>query len=357
MKKIIITFVAALVLIIGMVVLLLASSKRERPAPPVAERPLPAMLKDPVFTADLNSSRRRGPGGIAIVAPASGLKGESVRRVHEYAEALGVRFRDDALAPETVPYTANSDEQRLEQLYQAMTDDNTEVLWAMRGGYGVSRILPELDRLPKPKSPKLFVGYSDMTFLHLFLRKWNWKTIHGGMLWELGSPEKDPESFRLLSGLLSGRIWELRYEGLKPFNRAADDQKDPLEAPITGGNLTCIAAAAGTPWALDAANRILLLEDTKERGYKIDRMLTQLRQAGQLQGVRAVILGNFSAGDDQLEFALERFAGECEAPVFRTDLFGHGPKNHPVVFNTPASLIRNDGDGSFTLVIETGMLP
>jgi muramoyltetrapeptide carboxypeptidase len=102
---------------------------------------------------------------------------------------------------------------------------------------------------------------------------------------------------------------------------------------------------------LEPKGKIIFLEDGGEPGYKIDRMLTQLRGAGAFQGARAVVLGEFTPGDGFTEFALDRFARELGKPVFRSDKFGHGPKNYPLILNAPAVINRSGAD-VFSLVID-----
>lgn len=322
------------------------------PAKPVTtQKPFSPLLDDAAFLAVLDHSPKNGRKGIALVAPGSGLHGDDVERLRELAQKAGLALPDEAVDPGVVPYTANSDAKRLRLLEAALNDPDVGTLWAIRGGYGSGRLLPALDTLRLPERQKLFVGYSDMTFLHLFLLKKNWRTVHGSMFWELGNPDADEDNFRLLARVLSGETRELSYDGIAPFNAAAKTIARPIEASVTGGNLTCLAAAAGTPWQPDTAGKILLLEDVKEKGYKLDRMLTQLEQAGYFDRVAAVLLGTFTKGDDHTEFALERFAADCGKPVFRTDLFGHGRKNRPLVFGAPATLAKAPDGDAFTLRI------
>lgn len=330
-----------------------------RDSPPEA-KPRVRLWENASFLSLLHASGKRGTAGIAIVAPASGLHSEeSVQKAYDIADRLGVCFSREALKSDVVPYTANADDKRLDLLLEALRDPDIEVLWAFRGGYGSSRLLTALADVPAPANRKIFVGYSDMTFLHLFFDRWNWRTIHADMFWELplAGESKDAENFRLLASLLAGREEPLRYEGLTPFNRAAKETSLPVQAAITGGNLTCLAAAVGTPYAPRTDERILFIEDVKERGYQIDRMLTQLRDAGAFIKVKAVILGSFSRGDEASEFALERFAADCDKPVFRTDLFGHGEKNYPLVFNSPAEIAKLPDGENFGLTIEANLLP
>ncbi len=309
----------------------------------------PKILEDKSFLA--NMARVRGK--ITVVAPGSGLRSEKKTKVFEVAETLGLNLPAEALGSRPVPYHAAADEARERLLFQALNDPKTDIVWALRGGYGSARLLPALAARPLTGKPKIFIGYSDMTFLHLFLQQRGWKTVHGAMFLEMFEPGKDEDNYRLLAALLAGRLTELRYDDLRPFNQAARDLSQPVRAVVTGGNLTSLAAAAGTPWPLEAAGKILFVEDVEEPGYKLDRLFTQLRLAGQLEGVRAIVLGEFSRGDENTERALERFGQEFAGPIFRTDRFGHGAKNHPLIFNAPAVLKRNSGDGGlFTLSIE-----
>ena len=309
----------------------------------------PVLSDDALFRADLAAAALQG--GLTIVAPASGLSEPRARALGELAARLGLTLPPETLAPDLLPYHANTDEIRLALLGQALTDPQTRVVWAMRGGYGSSRIIEGLGRLPR--TDKIFVGYSDLTFVHLYLNRAGRPSIHGAMFSELDNPAKDAENFRLLAGLWSGRLTELDYQGLQPYNEAARQSRRPIRAALTGGNLTCLAASVGTPWALEASGRILVIEDVAEPGYKIDRLLTQLKESGRLKEARAVIIGSFTGDGSYIEYALKRFADDFGRPVFKTDLFGHGPRNYPLIFNTPAT-ISPDADGqTFRLKIKS----
>lgn len=315
------------------------------------------LLDDADFLAELDKSGSRGRKGIRIVAPGSGLHGDNTEKAYRLAEKLGVELPREALDPEAVPYTANTDEARLASFLKEFDDPEAEVLWSLRGGYGSGRLLTELAKRDLSR-PKLFIGYSDMTYLHLFLQTRGWQTIHGSMFWELSGPSAADENFRILADLLSGRRKELVYDVLTSFNDAAKNAALPLDGLLTGGNLTCVAAAVGTPWQLVARDKILFLEDVKESGYKIDRTLTQLRLAGQLDGAKAIIFGTFTQGDENTDYSLTRFAKECDIPIFKADIFGHDSKNYPLIFNAPATLEKNDGqEGGVTLRIQADQLP
>lgn len=321
---------------------------------PGGEVSLAPLLEDPVFMENIRASGTLGARGITIVAPSSGFSEKGGERFRAIAAALGVTFPKTALNRKAVPYHANSDDARLQHLAAALADPGTEVIWAALGGYGSGRLLADLAKLPAP-SKKIIIGYSDITFLHLYFQKLGWRTVHAPLFGEIASSRKDTDTFRRLAELLAGRIDDLRYEGFIPRNAAARRMQNPVRGAVTGGNLTCVTAAVGTPWALDAAGKIVFLEDVKEPGYKIDRMLTQLDNAGHFRGVKAIIFGTFTAGDENTAYALERFARTCSVPVFSSDLFGHGPKNYPLIFNAPAVLEKTGG--TYVLSIRADSLP
>lgn len=312
----------------------------------------PALFSDPAFLADIRPLQEKGGKTVTLVSPSAGFSEKDIETAYAYADKLNFYYPKGAARPGFIPYNANSDDIRLDMLAAALNDPETRVVWAMRGGYGSSRLLEGLEELGVSPEPKVLIGYSDITFLHLFLQKRGWQTVHGSMFWEFANAGKDEKNFRLLGALLGGRLPRLSYTGLKPFNKPAEDRAERLEGTLTGGNLTCLAAAAGTPWALESSGKILFLEDVNEPGYKVDRMLTQLKQTGAFDGVCAIVLGEFTTGDRNTEYALDRFAQSFDKPVFRTDLFGHGAKNYPLVFNAPAIIERSAKD-VFSLSINT----
>jgi muramoyltetrapeptide carboxypeptidase len=111
-----------------------------------------------------------------------------------------------------------------------------------------------------------------------------------------------------------------------------------------GGNLTVLASGFGTRWQLRPKGALLFLEDVGEKGYRVDRMLNQFRQAGVLEGVNAVIFGEF-LGPDQagIEVALARFAQSIAIPVFKTNQFGHGVLNYPIRYGAVSRIERENG--------------
>ncbi|MGH8226722.1 MAG: S66 peptidase family protein [Steroidobacteraceae bacterium] len=237
---------------------------------------------------------------------------------------------------------ANSDAARLAHLKRALEAPDSRCIWCVRGGYGAIRFIENLAKLAPPRRRKLFIGYSDATTLHyLFNQHWRWPSLHGPLLDGLGSGTLPATEIEELKGVLFGRLPCVRFEGLTPLNAAAK-RSALVKSKVFGGNLTVLQTILGT--ALQREPRqILVLEDVGERGYRIDRTLQHLAQAGALRGVRAVVLGAFIGGQESdgrtlVPEVLRRFAREQRFPVLSGMAVGHGEHQRPIFFGTSAEL-------------------
>ncbi len=192
-------------------------------------------------------------------------------------------------------YLAGHDEDRAQDLVAALLDETVDAVFLARGGWGSSRLLPHLDRVDfSDRAPKILIGYSDITALHLyFQRRYQWVTFHGPVVEMDWSRENGNEAFDILVG-------GTRILGDAPLEPLTRETPESLEAiPWTGGNLSLVAQSLGTPYAVDAREKILYLEEVSEPIYRIDRMMTHLWLSGQLAQARGVVFGE---------------ATRCEAP-------------------------------------------
>lgn len=184
---------------------------------------------------------------------------------------------------------AGSDDERLDGLHRLAADDGIAAIFFTRGGHGALRLLPRLDWELLGRRPRWFVGYSDLTpLLHGVVSRLGWAALHGPVV------ASDPDAAELAAlhaALADGGPTELELEGV------AGDWSE-VAGPLVGGCLSLLAASEGTPWALDPAGAVLLLEDVAEPLYRIDRMLQQLRLAGRLEGVRGIVLGSMGRPGD-----------------------------------------------------------
>jgi muramoyltetrapeptide carboxypeptidase len=285
------------------------------------------------------------PGdSIEIIAPASGTTEDKLETGLNWIRSLGLHPRVPERLIQTELFFAAPLKQQLDQLKSALHSD-AKAIWCLRGGYGSMRLIPLLEKISPPKEPKLLIGFSDITALHLYLnQKWRWPTLHGRTISQLKTQWSSSDEEQIYRDLLLGHKKEICFNQLEPLNSAALKKKI-IQAPITGGNFRIVQSSLGTKWSIKTKDRIVFLEDVSERGYSVDRMFEQLYQARIFdQNVKALILGDFTDGlekngQDLVPQAIERFAQRVKFPVLRGLPCGHGKElNYPLPFYTPAVL-------------------
>lgn len=280
---------------------------------------------------------------VEIIAPASRCSDKRIQLIKETLAVWQLQsivaediFGDDLLC-------ANSDAMRFKHLQNALLNPETKVIVCARGGYGSMRLLPELKKLSKPVTPKILIGMSDITALLLFLEQhWGWPTLHGALAPDIYSSE----SIESIKKILFAEIDEVRFANLVPLNQAAK-VNTVIESKVSGGNLCLIQTSIGTAWQLDAKDKIVLIEEVGERGYRVDRMLEHLQQAHLFKNAKAILFGDFLEGKEPdgsslLQPVLNRFAESLEIPVLQVEGIGHGQTNLPIPFGTETVLQLGD---------------
>lgn len=267
---------------------------------------------------------------VEIVAPASNLKSDYLARGVAELERLGFRARHRPDILDKARYTAGSDERRAEELMQAFADPEVKAVWAARGGYGVMRILEKLDEELLRANPKIFIGYSDLTALHLYLyRRFGWVSFHGPMAAKDLAGGADHYDLETLLAVLTktqpvGEIKSSKTEMLHYGSASSAKSESPVSGRLLGGCLSLIAAMMGTPDELDTRGTILFLEDTGTRPYAIDRMLQQLRLAGKFDDVRGIVFGEMTDCVQHAEqgYTIQEVLAECTADLGVPVMFG-----------------------------------
>jgi len=195
----------------------------------------------------------------------------------------------------------------------------------LKGGYGTPRILDHIDYASIARNPKVFVGYSDVTGLHLALGKTcGLVTFHGPMPSSDMLPEFDEFSRASWRAALmtSGPLGVLSNPEAKRLERIVGGT---ARGPVAGGNLSLVAATMGTPYEIDARGRILFFEDVDEAPYRVDRMLTQLRLAGKFEQCAGVLLGTWKdcvPREGKPSLSLAQVFEEVIAPAGKPVAFG-----------------------------------
>jgi muramoyltetrapeptide carboxypeptidase len=297
---------------------------------------------------------RLDPGArIALVAAAGplpeGALDRAVRRVEEWGwepvvgEHAGGRHG----------FLSAPDEQRAADLNAALRSDRVDGIWLLRGGYGTLRILHRVELGCLAARPRVLIGFSDNTALHLAARRLRVVTFHG-------PHPATPEMTEFTAGCLRRVVTRASPAGLLPFPAEGPGRAETLvpgtaQGRLVGGNLALLAATVGTPFALDARGAILFMEEVGEPGYRVDRMLTQLLMSGVLNGVAGVAVGAFSESPDAdrpdlpsaAQVIRERL-GRLGVPMAFGFPFGHVPDTWTLPVGIRATL---DADaGTLTLL-------
>lgn len=291
---------------------------------------------------------------VDIIAPASRSTSDKLEDGIRWVEQTGLIPRVPFDIMKTDLFFAAPLEVQLEHMKHAIYSDS-KAIWCLRGGYGSMRLVPFLKKLKPPKKAKLFIGFSDITSLHLFLsQEWKWKTIHGRTISQMHPDFSKTPDRRFLKDVIFGKKEEMTFKKLIPLNDLARENKS-IKASITGGNLRIVQSSIGTEWELQANKKILFIEDVGERGYSVHRMLEQMVQAKIInKSLKAVVFGDFTEGlekdgKDLTGEAIERFAEKAPFPVLRGLPAGHGHAlNYPVPYNTMCELKLGNRGGQLT---------
>lgn len=276
---------------------------------------------------------------IGLIAPSSPSRDDDdVRMAIEVLESLGFRVKESANLYRRYGYLAGSDAERAADLNTMFADETVDAIFALHGGYGASRLLPLLDYECIRHNPKVLLGYSDITaLLNAIFTQTGLITFHGKVAAGNFTDYSLAEFKKVLMNNAVGTI----IGAAPPFAVAAGrvDRENRLvrlvpgraEGQLIGGNLTLLSHLIGTPYSPDFAGKILFLEDVGETVYRIDRMLTQLLLAGQLQRVAGIVLGKFtdckplySSGSSlSLSDVLIERCVNLGVPVLRGLMIGH----------------------------------
>lgn len=304
-------------------------------------------------------------GTIGVPAPASGYFNRSdVLRGVEWWEAQGYTVKLGAHVFERDDYLAGAAEQRAADLTAMFADPEVDVVQCFMGGYGSMETLPYLDFDAIGEHPKPFVGYSDITALHIALRqRAGLATFYGYGLAGVG--DKDSTEFsrtRLLEVLRGGGTGEVPRDPDDPYVRAL--RGGTVTAPLVGGCLWLLLQTMGTPWEVELDGCILFFEDVDAPPWYVDGMLTQLKQAGKLEGIVGVVVGDMEKCDwserrpewprtRSIEDVLELQLEPLEVPVIYKLPLGHGKHLAALPLGVTATL---DADARSLTIGHSGLI-
>jgi len=259
---------------------------------------------------------------LAVVAPSGVFSREAFEAgVARLRERYRVTYREDIFTREG--YFAGDDARRLAELRGALADDDVDAILCARGGYGATRLLRFLEVEEVHAAAKRIVGFSDITALHALWARADLTSLHAPMVAAL-SKASEADFLRFVAAL-EGRAPE-------PITGLATLTPGQAQGRLMGGNLAVLSALLGTPFTPPWRDAVLFLEDVGERPYRVDRMLTSLRQAGVLARVRGVVLGAFTesapgADGVSVDDVLRERLGDVGVPVATGLRAGHVEDN------------------------------
>lgn len=324
------------------------------PAVPAAAQGRPALIKPAALR----------PGDtVGLITPSTYVSDpDRLLLARRTVEALGLKYKLGRAVGRRDGYLAGSIGDRVADLHAMFEDPEVKAVFCIRGGYGAGMLLDSIDYNLIHTHPKIFLGYSDITALHLAIHRLaGLVTFHGPVVLSALS-DWTIEHFRRA-------LFETKPLGLlaNPPEPRPVRPRHPWRAirggaargALVGGNLSLVCSTLGTPYEIDTAGRILFLEDVGEEPYSVDRMLTHLRLAGKLRGIRGLIFGECAAcrprefqpafeSTFSLGEVLDNILGPLDVPVLSGLVIGHTEDQLTLPLGVTAALDADAG----TLTVE-----
>lgn len=298
----------------------------------------PALLKPPPLVQG---------DTIGVVAPSYAPQSRWLLRGVEAMELAGYKVILEPDIERFRRFQQHEDRRRAESLMAIWRNPEVKAVICGTGGYGAVRLLPYLDPEVFRRNPKAFVGYSDITALHLWLmRRVQLRVFHGPTIDDLAPGGNDPTLLSLLSALTTPRP-------SVPLGRDIARAVRPGQATgrLTGGNLSLVQQTIGTPYEIDTREAILFLEETHDPMSVADERLLHLRSAGLLRHVRGIVFGQLSldrSEEDEFEDFLLDLISDLDVPILMDFPAGHEVPNLTLPFGTDVELLADDVTGSLT---------
>lgn len=294
---------------------------------------------------------------IVFVAPAGPLDEDRIELARKRLEERGFHTRVAEDLYRKTGFLAGTDERRVHELLSAFRDERVNAIFPGTGGYGTTRILDRLDYDLIREHPKVLIGFSDITALHLaihqqtglvtfhspnpmwglgnegnlhpFSSRWFWRAL-------LAEKYQDPHGTAAPGYLITTMVGEGtdtdgEFESLCNLPTPVSLHDGKARGRLLGGNLSLIAALMGTPYEIETDGKILFIEDVGEAPYRVDRMLCTLRLAGKLDGLAGAILGSFTRRKNEdtsdeittIDDVLKEYFGRLKIPVVKGFPVGH----------------------------------
>ena len=294
---------------------------------------------------------------IGIVAPSAPSLEQSPQAALDYLKDLGYNVVLGESAKASWGYLAGKDEVRAADINSFFANPDIDAILCLRGGYGATRLLDLLDYEIIAAHPKLFMGYSDITALHIvFQQRCGLATVHCPMTMTLSRKPTAYTKAQFAKGLVTPIT-----AGDFPLPRSHNLVglvKGSASGTLIGGNMSLVTALIGTPYELDGTNSLLFLEEVGEEAYSLDRMLRQMEQSGLIDRVSGILFGEFSKcvpvkkqkGEFTVEEIIRQYALRWQKPALMGIPAGHGRQNAWLPLGVPAGItIKSSKQAIFTI--------
>lgn len=230
---------------------------------------------------------------IGLVSPAKSIHPEQLKSAVRVLQRWGLEPVFGRHLFSSHHQFAGKDEDRAADIQEFLDDNSIKAILSSRGGYGSNRIIDLLDFSNFEKNPKWIIGYSDITVFHSHIHQlYQVETLHATMPLNFPKDFTENKSVRMLKNALFGELKEYKFENCNIL------QKGQANALLVGGNLAIISSLLRTPSELNTNGKILLLEDVGENLFRVDRMIQQLKRAGKLKNLKAILIGGFTDMED-----------------------------------------------------------
>lgn len=293
---------------------------------------------------------------IGIISPASNkFESEPYEIAVETFQAMGLKVKLGNHINAHYGHLAGTDEDRAEDLNNMFKDPEVNAIIALRGGSGAARILDKIDYENISKNPKIFIGYSDITALHMAIyAKTGLVTFHGPMAiskWNNFSYTIFKEILFNKQAFFFENTKELGDNLVQVNNRIRTIRPGKAEGILLGGNLSVLSGIMGSEYVPDWENKILYLEEVGEKIYAIDRMMSQLKLAGVLDNISGFVFGKCTDCDPggsgygslTLEEVIDHYIKPLGIPAYSGAMFGHVDNNSTIPNGISATIDANKG--------------
>ncbi len=315
----------------------------------------------------MQKSRRLKPGDkIGVVSPSSPSERKSeVIRAAEKLIKLGYEVAIGKHVNSQKGIVSATEEDRLEDLHDMFTRDDIDAVFVTQGGYGAAQLVEKLNYDLIRKNPKIFIGFSDVTILHLAIGKFaELVTFHGPGMCRFNDEDLTDYTYQQMLKAIGNDVPVGTIPMADPKKWVLSITGGVCEGEVVGGNATLVCASLGTPYEIDTSGRILFLEDIDVEPWIFDHMLCQLRNAGKLKDVAGVVVGecvncvpyDYKPGyyvDLSLEDILDYYLKPLGVPVLFGLPLGHTKDMATLPLGVRARL---DGDKKELTILESGVI-